>query len=204
MRPAPDTAVLRVRGATRGDLPAIAALHAGARAAYHRARHPGAPFDIPAEQARWHDAWARVLDRADAPALCAERHGTVVGAASYLPHASTARGESHRSGTARPTVALDQLHVAPAHWGTGVGGALHTACLRAWRTAGFSRAVLDVLWHNHRARAFYDRLGWRPDPDRRPAPDATHLTLALDLTGPAPAAPDAPDAPPPEPPSSGR
>ncbi|BCK72045.1 hypothetical protein Srufu_059980 [Streptomyces libani subsp. rufus] len=50
-----------------------------------------------------------------------------------------------------------------------------------------------MLWHNHRARAFYTRLGWRPDPDRRPAPDATHLTLTLDLATP-PAAP-APGAP---------
>ncbi|BDM68118.1 hypothetical protein HEK616_16050 [Streptomyces nigrescens] len=201
MCPAPETTALRVRGATHADLTAIAALHAGARAAYHRARHPGTPFDTPAEQARWHDAWARVLDRADTPALCAEQHGTVVGAAAYLPDASTARGNAPRTGTARPTVTLHQLHVAPAHWGTGVGRALHTACLRAWRTAGFSRAVLDVLWHNHRARAFYDRLGWRPDPDRRPAPDATHLTLALDLTGPAP---DGPQRRPPDPPSSGR
>ncbi|MFD8546941.1 GNAT family N-acetyltransferase [Streptomyces sp. NPDC059649] len=201
MRPTPDPTALRIRGATHADLTAIAALHTGARAAYHRARHPGTPFDAPAEQARWHDAWAGVLDRADTPALCAERHGTVIGAACYLPHASTARGNAPRTGTARPTVTLHQLHVAPAHWGTGVGRALHTACLRAWRTAGFARAVLDVRWHNHRARAFYDRLGWRPDPDRRPAPDATHLTLALDLTGPAP---EAPPSKPSEPSSAGR
>ncbi|MEU9120772.1 GNAT family N-acetyltransferase [Streptomyces sp. NPDC048506] len=121
------------------------------------------------------------MGRADTPTLCAVRHGAVVGVAAYLPHASTARGDRPRTDRPRPTVTLHQLHVDPAHWGTGVGHALHIACLRAWRTAGFARAVLDVRWHNHRARTFYGRLGWRPDPDRRPAPDATHLTLALEL-----------------------
>ncbi|MGY5137831.1 N-acetyltransferase family protein [Streptomyces nigrescens] len=180
MRPAPDEAALRVRAATAADLAAIAALHTGARAAYHRARFPDAPFDLPAEQARWHDAWSHDLARDDTSALCAARHGTVVGAASYR----------HRAGHP-PAVTLHQLHVDPGHWGTGVGLALHHACLRAWHAAGISRAALDVLWHNHRARAFYTRLGWRPDSDRRPAPDATHLTLTLDLataqTPPAPA-----------------
>ncbi|MFE1177513.1 GNAT family N-acetyltransferase [Streptomyces sp. NPDC058773] len=175
MPPAPDAATLQVRAVTAADLAAIAALHSRARAAYHRARFPDAPFDVPAERARWHDAWSRDLERGDTPALCAARHGTVVGAASYR----------HRPGP-RPAVTLHQLHVDPGHWGTGVGRALHGACLRDWHAAGVSRAALDVLWHNHRARAFYTRLGWRPDPDRRPAPDASHLTLTLDL-GRAPA-----------------
>ncbi|MFJ5800161.1 GNAT family N-acetyltransferase [Streptomyces decoyicus] len=180
MHPTTHDAAVQVRAATRADLAAIAALHTGARAASHRARFPDTPFDVPAEHARQHEAWSRVLERDDTPALCAARHGTVVGAASYRS----------RAGHRRPAVTLHQLHVDPHHWGTGIGSALHTACLRAWRTAGFSRAVLDVRWHNHRARAFYDALGWRPDPERRPAPDATHLTLTLDL-----AAAEAPPAP---------
>ncbi|MEU8999879.1 GNAT family N-acetyltransferase [Streptomyces caniferus] len=176
MRPTTDAAACQVRDATRADLAAIAAVHTGARAALHRARFPDAPFDAPAEQLRWHDAWSRALEGDDTPVLCAARHGAVVGAASY-------RG---RDDDRRPAVTLHQLHVDPGHWGTGVGRALHTSCLRAWRTAGYSRAALDVLWHNHRARAFYAGLGWRPDPDRRPAPDAAHLTLTLDLaTAPA-------------------
>ncbi|MFG2831589.1 GNAT family N-acetyltransferase [Streptomyces sp. NPDC048434] len=180
MRPATGDAALQVRAATAADLAAIAALDTGARAAAHRARFPDTPFDAPAEHARRHDAWSRVLDRDDTAALCAARHGTVVGAASYRHH-----DDQHR-----PAVMLHQLHVDPGHWGTGIGRALHTACLRAWRTAGCSRAVLDVRWHNHRARAFYAGLGWRPDPDRRPAPDATHLTLTLDLaTAPVPPLP---------------
>ncbi|MFE1764445.1 GNAT family N-acetyltransferase [Streptomyces angustmyceticus] len=179
MRPAPDAA-LRIRAATRADLAAIAALHTGAHAALHRARFPGVPFDAPAEHTRRYDAWSRDLAADDTPVLCAARHGSVVGAAAYR----------RRAGAGRPAVTLHQLQVDPGHWGTGVGRALHASCLRAWHTDGFTRAGLDVLWHNHRARAFYAGLGWRPDPDRRPAPDATHLTLTLDLaTAPAPPAP---------------
>ncbi|UQA96149.1 GNAT family N-acetyltransferase [Streptomyces halobius] len=173
---------LRVRAATPADLETIAAVHTRARAAYARARVPDAPFDAPAEHARRRAAWAHVLGRADTAGLCAERHGTVVGVASYLACPATC---GHRPAG---TVTLQQLHVDPGHWGTGVGRALHTACLHAWRAAGHSRAVLDVLWHNHRARAFYAGLGWRPAPDRRPAPDASHLTLVLPL------APDVPPA----------
>ncbi|WP_234024993.1 GNAT family N-acetyltransferase [Streptomyces sp. MspMP-M5] len=180
--PAPE-----VRPATPADVERIAALHTAARAAYLRARVPDAPFDAPAEYARRWDAWDRMLHRDRAPTLCAVRHGTVLGAASW--------GEPQHSPHTGPasTVELRQLHVDPAHWGAGVGRALHAACLHAWRAAGFSRAVLDVRWHNRRARAFYHRLGWRPDADRRPAPDATHLALTLPLAGPeqppAPAAP---------------
>ncbi|MFJ9418531.1 GNAT family N-acetyltransferase [Streptomyces sp. NPDC101227] len=179
MRRAGDAASLQVRPATAADLDAIARLHAAARAAYHRSRFPDAPFDTPAEHARRLAAWVRVLDQDDTPALCAVRQDTVVGAAAYR----------HRTPAAPPrapaTVTLHQLHVDPGHWGTGVGRALHAACLHAWHAAGCSRAFLEVLWHNRRARAFYTGLGWRPDPERRPAPDATHLSLTLPLAAPA-------------------
>ncbi|MFG2141970.1 GNAT family N-acetyltransferase [Streptomyces sp. NPDC048650] len=173
MPSATQQAALRVRAAAPADLAAIARLHAAARAAYQRGRFPDVPFDIPAERTRRHAAWARLLDRDDTPALCALRQDTVVGAAAYRRAVGTA------------AVTLHQLHVDPDHWGTGVGRALHAACLHAWRAAGCSRAALEVLWHNHRARAFYTGLGWRPDPGRRPAPDASHLSLTLALTAPA-------------------
>ncbi|MGG7574600.1 GNAT family N-acetyltransferase [Streptomyces sirii] len=189
MYPAPDEAALKVRAATRADLEAIAALDTGARAAHHHARCPGTPFDAPAEHTRCRRAWSRALHRDDTPVLCAVRHGTVLGAAAYRGQGTRAAIRPDRD--TRATVKLDQLHVDPAHWGTGVGRALHTACLHAWHRAGFAGAVLDVRWHNHRARGFYAGLGWRPD--RRPAPDATHLTLRLDL---APGALPPPGSPP--------
>ncbi|MFH8569856.1 GNAT family N-acetyltransferase [Streptomyces sp. NPDC017993] len=170
LRPDSGGPALQVRAAHTADLEAIATLHSRARAAYHRGRAPGVPFDLPAEHTRCQAVWARALEREDT--LCAVRHGTVLGAASYGRPAGPGAPEA---------VTLHQLQVDPDHWRTGVGRALHTACLHAWRTAGFSRAALDVVWHNRRARAFYTGHGWRPDPRHRPAPDATHLTLTLSL-----------------------
>ncbi|WP_308461250.1 GNAT family N-acetyltransferase [Streptomyces sp. Ru73] len=165
----PDTLV---RAAVPGDLEAIVALHTRARASYYRGRLPEALLDDPAERARWREAWAGAIERPDDTVLCAERAGTTVGIASF-------RGEE----PARPDVVmLHQLHVDPAHWRSGVGSALHGACVSAWRAAGHSAARLQVYWHNRRARDFYARHGWRPDESRRPAPDDTHLSLLLTLS----------------------
>ncbi|MGW1840531.1 N-acetyltransferase family protein [Streptomyces sp. NPDC002067] len=163
------TGALTVRAGGAGDLGPVVALHARARAAYDRARHPGdAPGPDTHRPAADRD-WRHALAGPDARMLCAERDGTVVGAACHGPAAAPG------------TVTLHQLQVDPAHWGTGVGHALHTACLRAWRVAGHTAATLDVVWHNRRARAFYAARGWHPDPSRGPAPDATHIGLALVL-----------------------
>ncbi|GAA3171768.1 hypothetical protein GCM10017688_22230 [Streptomyces ramulosus] len=161
------TVTIRPGGAA--DLEPVAVLHARARAAYDRARHPGADPDPDTHRSAACRAWRHALAGPDARMLCAERDGTVVGAACHGPAAAPG------------TVTLLQLHVDPAHWGTGVGHALHAACLRAWHAAGHTAATLDVLWHNRRARAFYAARGWHPDPARAPAPDAGHLTLTLRL-----------------------
>ncbi|UNO44260.1 GNAT family N-acetyltransferase [Streptomyces sp. MST-110588] len=126
----------------------------------------------PAEYVRFRDAWQRALARADTTVLCAERDGTVLGAAAFrlAPDA-----------VVPATATLRQLHVDPAHWRQGIGTALLHACRDAWRDHAVSRALLEVFWHNRRARAFYTRHGWQPDPDRPPAPDATHLHLFLPL-----------------------
>lgn len=62
---------------------------------------------------------------------------------------------------------LQALYVDPGHWGRGIGRALHDAALDHLRTSGFRVAVLWVLEDNHRARAMYERWGWRAAP-RRP------------------------------------
>jgi len=70
---------------------------------------------------------------------------------------------------------LRHLAVDPDHWGSGLG------------RAGVERAVVAIrargrvprLWclaDNHRARALYARLGWRPTGAERPAPFPPHPT----------------------------
>ncbi|MFI2433711.1 GNAT family N-acetyltransferase [Streptomyces sp. NPDC018693] len=62
------------------------------------------------------------------------------------------------------TVKLYQFHVDPDHWRSGVGTALHAACVERWRAEGRRVAVLDMHVDNRRAQACYGRMGWVGDP----------------------------------------
>jgi GNAT superfamily N-acetyltransferase len=55
------------------------------------------------------------------------------------------------------------LYVLPEHWGRGAGKALMEAAMEQLRELGMNEAVLWVLRDNHRARRFYEGLGWRAD-----------------------------------------
>jgi GNAT superfamily N-acetyltransferase len=48
----------------------------------------------------------------------------------------------------------------------GIGQALHDAAVVALRDAGHARTELWVIAANERARAFYERNGWKLDPSR--------------------------------------
>ncbi|AXG82382.1 GNAT family N-acetyltransferase [Streptomyces paludis] len=163
------------RLAAPADLDAIAVLHAEARATYYRGHLPEDDFDGPAERARTREGWAGALTRQEqareqgqqrergAAVLCAEYGGALAGVAAY--------------GLIDTVMTLTQLHVSPAHWRHGIGTALHTACVAAWRETGVKSARLEVFEPNLRARSFYERHGWYPDPDT-PRHD-THLVLRL-------------------------
>ncbi|MGO4631314.1 N-acetyltransferase family protein [Streptomyces sp. 2RAF24] len=160
---------LRIQYALPADLDAIAALHAEARASYYRGHLPDADFEGPEELARSRAGWAAAID-AGRVLRARDAAGELLGVAAY--------GE--RDGVTH----LTQLHVAPARWRGGVGTALHTACVDAWRAAGVRTARLEVFDRNTRAQAFYAARGWLPDPDTPHAGD--HLVLRLTLaSGPA-------------------
>jgi GNAT superfamily N-acetyltransferase len=53
------------------------------------------------------------------------------------------------------------LYVLPEKWGTGLGLELIGAGEGTIREGGFTRGLLWVLESNVRARAFYERQGWR-------------------------------------------
>lgn len=46
-------------------------------------------------------------------------------------------------------------------WGTGLAAAAHNEIVKRLATAGVTRARLRVFEDNHRARRFYEKLGWR-------------------------------------------
>lgn len=57
----------------------------------------------------------------------------------------------------------EQVYVAAEHRGTGVAGRLLAAAEERVRANGHDRAWLAVVPGNARARAFYEREGWRDE-----------------------------------------
>jgi putative acetyltransferase len=66
------------------------------------------------------------------------------------------------------------LYVVPAHWGTGVGSALHDHALERLRALGSERAQLWTLEGNERARRFYEQRGWTLNGETRVVPFPPH------------------------------
>ncbi len=78
----------------------------------------------------------------------------IVGFSSYGPERERARGF-----TGRGEVWAFYLH--PDVWGTGVAAELMEHTEVRLQAEGFDSAVLWVLEDNPRARAFYEKFGWR-------------------------------------------
>lgn len=151
---------LVIRTAVPAEVPAVAALHARARATYY-------PDGLPDDGFDWAAAWRTAVARTDGQVLCAVEQGRIVALASFRrPQDAPA-----------DTVKLFQFHVDPDRWRTGIGTRLHAACVDQWRAEGRRTAVLDVHVDNRRAQAFYARHGWSPDPGKPPAADDHHLYL---------------------------
>ncbi|MGW0907668.1 N-acetyltransferase family protein [Streptomyces sp. NPDC002853] len=151
-----------IRSALTADAPALAALHARARATYY-------PEGLPDEAVDGAAMWRAGIERRGGHVLCAVREGRIVGLASFR----TPEGE------AADTVTLFQFHVDPDHWRAGVGAALHAACVEEWRADGIREATLDVHRENARAQAFYARHGWRTAEPGEGA--GTHLRMRLSV-----------------------
>lgn len=56
---------------------------------------------------------------------------------------------------------LQTLYVMPESWSQGIGSALHDLALERLREANVEEARLWTLTENRRARAFYEKRGWR-------------------------------------------
>lgn len=138
------------------DLDAVVSIHTAARAASYAEAHreggaPGAEPDAAGGLVSRFNGWARAIQLPGKTTLIAEADGEVVGVLSM---------ESDAPGTA---LELSQIHVRPGQWGRGIGGRLHAAYVQALRETGVLTGLAGVWEQNDRARAFYARLGWRPD-----------------------------------------
>lgn len=123
-------------------------------------------YRFPAEEMRAY--WNEALGEPDRVFLVAERDGTVVGFAGISPGW------------------LRNLFVNPGEWGSGIGATLHDEAVELLRGSN-GGVLLWVLEANDRARAFYERRGWRPDGGRQQAEHPPHppeLRYRLDWAPP--------------------
>ncbi|WP_175647360.1 GNAT family N-acetyltransferase [Streptomyces cyaneochromogenes] len=155
-----------IRTVLSAEVEDIVALHARARATYY-------PDGIPQDGTDWVAVWRSAVERPDGHVLCVVEEGRIIGLASFRTP----------EGAPADTVKLFQFHVDPDRWRSGVGSALHAACVEEWEADGRRTAVLDVHVDNRRAQAFYARQGWVPDPENPPAEDDHHLNLRFSVTG---------------------
>jgi ribosomal-protein-serine acetyltransferase len=105
--------------------------------------------------------------------LTARRDGQIVGLCQYGPC-------DDRDQDPEQTGEIHRLYVHPARQRTGIGQSLLSAAIDSLRKSGACAASLWVLETDQRARAFYERLGWRPDGGRKTHPP-TDLRYRLPL-----------------------
>lgn len=152
-----------IRPVSRSDLEAIATLHVQSWQSAYRGILPDGVLDQLTAQDRVRD-WARWLATPDAHTYAAVERRRLVGFARILP-AEGSPDVPPASGE------ISHLYVAPDSQRMGVGQALLTRSLEDIVARGLERAVLWVLEKNYRARAFYERAGFRLDGARRTDPE---------------------------------
>jgi GNAT superfamily N-acetyltransferase len=163
-----------IRAATFDDAAAMGTVWLrAALVGYEGIFPPDAPKPTADELAeRWRRAIAE--GRTGAAVLVACHNGpdrTVVGTVAAVPDvAEGARAYLHG------------LYVDPGHWGRGIGRRLHDAGLDHLRHCGHRIVGLWVLEGNLRARAMYERWGWRATPARQAAyPGVDEVFYLLEL-----------------------
>jgi GNAT superfamily N-acetyltransferase len=146
-----------IRPAVVEDVPALARVQV--RAWLHAYSDFMDPDEIAARPVEVREPqWRAALTDPSSPATTVvfDQDGAVAGFATTGP----ARDDDLDPGTGE----LYAIYVDPPAQGAGVGRALHAEAVRRLAAAGFGRATLWTFAANEQAIAFYERLGWRPDP----------------------------------------
>ena len=132
-----------LRDAVLEDLPALVDVQqSGAlRALAHIFPQETYPFPRAAIQSRW----ASEIANPEVDVYVAERRKCRIDG-----FAATHTNELLHFGTAVET------------WDTGLASAMHTELIERLTATGATLAWLRVFEQNHRARRFYEKVGWRP------------------------------------------
>lgn len=133
---------MNLRAAAETDLDSLLAVQqeGAIRALSHIFPQDTHPFPTEALRSRWAEELA---DPGIRVYVMTNDDGAVVG------FAATRDNELLHFGTAVET------------WGTGTAAEAHDALLRALAAEGITQARLRVFEENHRARRFYEKLGWQ-------------------------------------------
>lgn len=143
---------MQTRAASPGDVGALAAVHRAAAIARYADIFP---IEVPPPTVEELSAEWTELIAAAAIALVALDGGAVIGGVVVAADADVPAGW-----------ALRRLYVHPDRWGSGIGSLLHDAAMVEARSRGMRSLNLWVLEQNGKARAFYERRGWRLVPGR--------------------------------------
>ena len=116
----------------------------------------GPTFDSD-RRTRWR-AWTH-SQTSDQRLIVGVADGAVVGFA----HTGNGADDSARLADGTSTVGeLYGFYLHPNSWGSGVATAMMNVAIDQLAELGQARAVLWTLREAHRARAFYEKSGWRP------------------------------------------
>jgi ribosomal protein S18 acetylase RimI-like enzyme len=148
---------LAIRDAVVDDALGIARVHVAGWQAGYAGLLPQQYLDQLSVEQRA-QRWAAILGEPDDRSLgtlVADVDGHIAGWATV----GGSRDDDAQPGTGE----LWGIYADPAHWGRGVGHALHVAAVEVLRAAGRKDATLWVLDGNTRAIRFYERQGWVAD-----------------------------------------
>jgi len=101
------------------------------------------------------------------------------------------RGERIVAFAALQTDELLHFGTALDTWGSGLAGSLNDELLMRLAVAGHRSAWLRVIEQNHRARRFYEKMGWHRTAqtslgDYPPYPPLVHYEISLPSASPRP------------------
>ncbi len=145
--------MMRIRDAAASEATHIAELHHAAVFAAYATIYGPSWTPRPLEQRL--ETWRRNLEPGSGiDTLICEEGGLIVGFAGLGPN---------RDQLGDSVGEIYTLYVHPDRWRSGIGTSLLAAAENRLVGRGFTAAALWTLEHNHRARRFYERHGWRPD-----------------------------------------
>jgi GNAT superfamily N-acetyltransferase len=159
--------VIEVRFARVDDAEAIASAHIDGWRVGYRGVVPDEYLDADefaaSRRQRWRD-WVPALR--DDQVFVVARQGRVVGFGHVGPERVEPVCDHSGSNESAETVASGRgevyaLYLHSTAWGSGGAGALISRCEEFLRDRGYDSAVLWVLRDNPRARAFYEKSGWK-------------------------------------------